>query len=167
MKHIKKLWLLLLLPVVIGLLVNWLTPINIPGSIWAVIKWIGSLFVSKFTLPVWAILFLMLALPTLILVAKALSRHSHMNYVSDKFFDIMWHWQYVRGKLDVRNFVPRCPVCTCILEIVEEWGEDDIILLCHHCGFKKKFEVVHMDTLLDQVKREIDLKITTGKYLKD
>ena len=169
----KKLWLLLLLPVVVGLLVNWLTSIDIPGSAWAIIKWVGSLFVLKFTLPIWAILFLLLILPTLILVTKALLRshtgNSHKNYLSDTFFEILWFWRYVGGRLYDENFVPRCPNCMYILQPIEESAFqciDNISLVCHHCGFKKRFDF-NMHTLLDRVKREIDLKIVTGKYISD
>ena len=64
-KQTKKLLVLLVVSVVAGLIVNWLTPIDIPGAVWTALKWINSLFVAKLTLPVWALLLLILAFPIL------------------------------------------------------------------------------------------------------
>jgi len=171
-KHIKKFWLLLIVPVAVGLLVNWLTPFDIPAAVWSVLKWIWSLLVAKFSLPVWLILLLMLMIPAfiLILIAVFLNRsgETHLTYVSDNFFGISWHWQYTWGELYDESIVPRCPQCKSVLQPVEESGYrvvDDITLLCHHCGFKQRFEF-NLHTLVDRVKREIDRKIVTREYLK-
>jgi hypothetical protein len=35
-KHINKLWLLLIIPVAVGVLVDWLTSLDIPAAVWSV-----------------------------------------------------------------------------------------------------------------------------------
>ena len=62
MNKLNKIWLLLLLPVVVGLMVNWLTPIDIIGALWKAIKLFVGLFVVKVTFPVWGVILLIIAL---------------------------------------------------------------------------------------------------------
>jgi hypothetical protein len=108
-KQTKKASLLFILTVVAGLLVNWVTPIDIPGRAWIALKWIRSLVLINYPLPVWAILLLlMLALPSLVLTVLALFprrrmeyaavQKSYLSYVSDTFFGISWHWKYIGGQ---------------------------------------------------------------------
>ena len=163
MKRFKKLWFLLLLPVVVGLLVNWLTPIDIPGAIWSAVKWFFGLFLVTSMLPVWGIILLMLTIPLVLGVGLLfLGRaETHLTYTSDTFFGISWHWSYVGGQLYDQDITPRCPHCKTVLEPVHESAYavvDDITLACHHCGFKKRFEF-NLVTLLDRVKLEVDRKI--------
>src|SRR5690554_5977238 len=125
-KKKSKLWGALLLPVIIGLLVNWLTPINVPALIWKVLKWFFSLFIVKFTLPVWAILLLMSAIPLVCLVVFLFSLKNSdscsdvLSYISDTFYGIEWHWRYNGSQVDEYYLTPRCMRCSCVLTPVDE-----------------------------------------------
>ena len=133
-------------------------------------KWIGSLFVAKIALPVWAILLVMLAPPAvIIIVIRSLmnpARESHFTYIYDRFFEIDWYWRYLDGRIWEKYIIPRCPNCKSQLQPFQESGFiiiDHVTLRCHHCGFNKRFEF-NYEALLDRVKREVDRKIVTGEY---
>lgn len=171
MNKLNKIWLLLLLPVVVGLMVNWLTPIDIIGALWKAIKLFVGLFVVKVTFPVWGVILLMLVIPLLIgailmMVGLRRTEESHLTYLADNFFGVSWDWKYVGGHLYDEDIVPRCPQCKTVLQPVQESAfnvVDDVTLACHHCGFKTRFDF-NLHTLFDRVKREIDRKIVTGEY---
>ena len=168
MKGFKKIWLLFFLPVIIGLLINWLTPINIPGAIWKTIVWFGDLFVIKINLPIWGIILLMFTIPLLIGVILFLQRTSstvtYLAYTSDTFFGISWHWSYDGGNVYDEDIIPRCPSCKTLLQ-PSNMVVNEFILVCSHCGFQKEFEYSY-DELLNRVKKEIDRKIVTKEYKK-
>lgn len=163
MKRFKKIWLLFFLPVIIGLLINWLTPINILGAIWKTITWFTALFIIKVTLPVWGIIVLMLA-PLLIIAAlflyRTYSAETYLTYTSDTFFGILWHWSYDRGT--VYEVLHRCPSCKLILQ-PSNTAVTTFTLICSHCGFEKDFRCGYGE-LLNRVKKEIDRKIITEEY---
>lgn len=166
MKRFKKIWLLLLLPVIIGLLITWLAPIDIPGIIWKAITWFAGFFVIKATLPVWGLILLMLAIPFLIgvvlFVALTRSTENYLKYTSDTFFGISWYWSYDGGTVYDVDIFPRCPSCKTLLQpsniVVNEFN-----LVCSHCGFQKEFRYSYSE-LLNRVKKEIDRKITTEEH---
>ena len=166
MKRFKGIFLFIILPVIISLLVNWLTPINIPGTIWKIITWFAGLFVIKATLPVWGIILLMLVIPLLIgivfFLLRTSSTETYLTYISDIFFEISWHWRYTGNKLYNEDIIPRCPSCKTLLQpsnvVVNEFT-----FICSHCGFQKEFEYSY-DELLNRVKKEIDRKIITEEY---
>ena len=166
MKGFKKIWLLFFLPVIIGLLINWLTPINIPGAIWKTIVWFGDLFVIKINLPIWGIILLMFAIPLLIGVILFLHRISsaetYLAYTSDTFFGISWHWSYDGGNVYDVDIIPRCPSCKTLLQ-PSNMVVNEFTLVCSHCGFQKEFEYSY-DELFNRVKKEIDRKIITKEY---
>ena len=175
MKALRRLCALLLPPLVVGLLLNWLTPVDVPGALWSAIRWFFGLFLITFTLPIWAILLLMLAIPlvfgiglVLIFVFRRPQRSSpaYTSYTSDDFFGVSWHWSYLGGRLSDETIMPRCPGCKTILDATYEPGDviaGHITLVCHHCGFRKRLKF-DRDTVLDRVKREIDRKIVSGEY---
>ena len=168
MKRFKKIWLPIILSVVSGILIDWLTPINIPGAIWKIITWFVGLFVIKATLPVWGIILLMLVIPLLIgivivfFLLRTNSTETYLTYTSDTFFRISWNWRYTGNKLYKEDIIPRCPSCKTLLQpsnvVVNEFT-----FICSHCGFQKEFEYSY-DELLNRVKKEIDRKIITEEY---
>lgn len=170
MKRFKKIWLpTIILSVISGILIDWLTPVNIPGAIWKAITWFMHFFLLKMSLPVWGIILLMLTIPFLIgLFILLFHSNSVENYLSDTFFEVLWEWCYIRGKIYDEKIIARCPHCKTILKIVQEpeppFGYITN-LECTHCGFHKKF-TFNSHELRDRVTKEIDRKITTGEYKK-
>jgi len=168
MKRFKKIWLPIIVSVISGILINWLTPLNIPGAIWKIITWFVGLFVIKATLPVWGIILLMLVIPLLIgivivfFLLRTNSTETYLTYTSDTFFGISWYWRYTGNKLYKEDIIPRCLSCKTLLQpsnvVVNEFT-----LICSHCGFQKEFEYSY-DELLNRVKKEIDRKIITEEY---
>jgi hypothetical protein len=172
MKKGYKIWAAFILPVIIGLVINWLTPINVLSLLWKAIKWGFSLFIIKFTLPVWAILLLMLAIPLLLLVIfitfkkNSISEPSPLNYISDVFFGIRWHWRYCGTQVDEDYLTPRCLKCSCVLEPINESLYaimPRIGMHCSHCGTRISFGY-GFEQLRREVHKEIDRKIVTGEY---
>lgn len=171
MKRFKKIWLTtIILAVISGILIDYLTLINIPGAIWKVITWFMHLFLFKTSFPVWGIILLMLTIPFLIILFILLfyNKKSFKNYTSDTFFGVLWEWDYDFGEIYKEGIRARCPQCKTILKIVQE---PDIPfghianLKCTHCGFHKKF-TFDSHELRDRVKKEIDRKIITEEYKK-
>ena len=169
----KKIWLTIILAIIStvigGILLDLLTPLNIPGIIWKAITWFMHFFLIKIHLPVWSIILLMLTIPFLIGLFILLFRNnSFENYLSDTFFEVLWEWRYTRGKIYNEKIIARCPKCKTILKMVSE-SEPPFgyitNLVCNHCEFHKKF-TFEPHELLDQVKKEIDRKIFTGEYKK-
>ena len=171
-KKYNKIWGVLILPIVIGVAVNWLTPLNVPSLLGKALKWFFSLFAIKFTLPVWAILLLMLAIPLvllavfILLVKNSDSESDVHKYISDIFYGIKWHWRYSGTQVDEYYLTPRCMKCSCVLETVDESAYaaiDHIGMHCSHCGSSVSFE--HgFECLREKVHKEIDRKIVTGEY---
>ena len=122
MKRFKKIWLPIILSDISGILINWLTPVNIPGAIWKIITWFVGLFVIKATLPVWSIILLMLVIPLLIgivivfFLLRTNSTETYLKYTSDTFFGIPWHWSYDGGNVYDVDIIPRCPSCKTLLQ---------------------------------------------------
>lgn len=169
---LKKFWFLIILPVIIGLLINWLTPIDIPGTIWKVFFWFIHLFLIKIYLPVWGIILLILTVPFLIILFVLLfdNDKSVENYRSDTFFEVLWEWDYdFEGKIWDERIKARCPRCKTILKIVEDseppYGYFTN-LTCTHCGLLKKINF-NSDELRNRIKKEIERKIHTGEYKKN
>jgi len=172
MKRFKKIWLPIIVSVISGILINWLTPVNIPGAIWKAITWFMHFFSIKMSFPVWGIILLMLTIPFLIGLFILLFRNNSVeNYLSDTFFEVLWDWRYIGGKIYDEKMIARCPHCKTILKPVQE-GETSYPfgyitnLECTHCGFHKKF-TFDSHELRDRVKKEIDRKIITGEYKKN
>jgi len=169
MKISKKIWLTIISTVIGGILLDLLTPLNIPVIIWKAITWFMHFFLFKIHLPVWSIILLMLTIPFLIGLFILLFRNnSFEKYLSDTFFEVLWEWRYSRRKIDNKKIIARCPKCKTILKTISEpeppFGYITN-LVCTHCGFHKKF-TFEPHELLDQVKKEIDRKIFTGEYKK-
>jgi hypothetical protein len=171
MKKFKKILLPIILTIISGVIINWLTPIDIPGAIWKAITWFMHLFLLKICFSVWGIILLMLIIPFLIGLFNLLFRSNSVeNYLSDTFFGVLWDWRYryIRGKKYTEEIIARCPHCKTILKPSREssypFGYTNN-LVCTHCEFCKKFDFGY-DELLDRVKKEIDRKIITGEYKK-
>lgn len=155
-----------------GLLVNWLTPINIPGYIWSFLSSIVRLFVVKITLPVWAIIILIFLLPVARFLIQKKQVHQNLNkadssdsgflkYTSGDFFGIGWHWDYRGNKIDSSSITARCPKCKCLLDWVRESSFrmiKDITLICPHCNFRKEFKLDEK-AIVRKVEQEIDREI--------
>ena len=168
MKIIKKFWYLIFLPVLIILIADWLTPIDIPGNTWKAFLWFINLFLIKVYLPIWGIILLMLAIPFLFISFYLLfhNNKSFENYRSDTFFEVLWEWDYDFGEIYKEGIKARCPHCKTILKIDENRTYNIVtITKCTHCGFHKKFTFGSHE-LRDRVIKEIDRKITTGEYKK-
>jgi len=166
MKKLRSLWLLLIVPVVVGVVIDRFTKIDLIGAVWVGLRWVGHLFVVSFTLPVWGIILLMLVLPAILallefVLARRQPDESYEDYTSDTFFGISWHWRYCRGRL-VDDVTARCPRCSGLLDS-HEWGYS-LTLTCDHCGFEKSFNNMDSLTLRERVRKEIDRKLVTGEY---
>jgi len=167
MKRLKSLWLLLVVPVIVGVLIDRFTKIDLIGAMWSGLRWVGHLFVISCSLPVWGIILLMLALPAvLLLLVLMLARHepdpSYEDYTSDSFFGISWHWRLYGGRLDDHPPTARCPHCSGLLEPQLVWNR--VKLACDHCGFEKTFEGMDGTALQERVRKEIDRKLVTGEW---
>ena len=171
MKISKKIWLTIISTVIGGILLDLLTPLNIPGIIWKAITWFMYFFLIKIHLPVWSIILLMLTIPFLIGLFILLFRNNSVgNYLSDTFFGVLWNWRYIGGKIYDEKIIARCPHCKTILKPVQ--GEetsypfrDITTLVCTHCEFHKKFDF-DFHELRNRIKKEIDRKIITEEYKK-
>jgi len=162
----------LALTVIGGLLVNWLTPINIPGYIWSFLSSVVRLFFVKIPLPVWAIIVLIFFIPMVNLLIRKKQDHHNVNkvdasepdflkYTSGNFFGIDWNWGYRGNRIDRNSVTARCPKCKCLLDWVRESSFkiiEDITLICPHCNFLKEFKL-NEKGIIRRVEQEIDRTI--------
>ena len=162
----------LAITVIGGLVVNWLTPINIPGYIWSFLSSVMRLFLAKITLPVWAIIVLIFLIPVARLLTQKKRVHHNVNnvnsskpdyikYTSDDFFGIDWNWDYRGNRIDSNSITARCPKCKCLLDWVRESSFKmikDITLICPHCNLRKVFKL-NEEGIIRRVEKEIDRKI--------
>jgi len=168
MKKLKSLWPLLIVPVIVGLFINWLTPVDVIGAIWKGLRWFGHFFVIPVTFPIWGIILLTLALPAVLALVVLVGacrppEEGYEAYRSDSFFGVSWRWRYCLGQVD-ENIVARCPRCQGILDFHQFWsGVPGVALTCDHCGFNQRFDSDGL-TLRNRVLKEIDRKLVSGEY---
>lgn len=145
-----KFILAVLISIISGLFVKWLTPFNPFGVIWKGLKW-----------------FLSLIRPVHPVVDKQTNTEPQWkNYRKDHFFDIDWTWEYYNNEINSDSIIPHCPRCQRKLEVQSGHSFNPYaIVSCYHCEFKKGFDI-HLSTLIDRVEQEIEHKIRTGEYKK-
>jgi hypothetical protein len=168
-KLLTKIFSVFLLPIFIGLLIKLIAPTEVLQVVWVALKQVVAFFLIEFTLPIWAIILLVLAIPFLVVLVFILlpsrTSESYHSYVSDNLFGINWHWKYSYGHLYNEDIVPRCPECKTIMErsATSPFMADVTTLTCTHCGYERHFDL-SLDALIGRVKKEIDRKIITEEY---
>ena len=165
-------------PVVVGLLTECFTPVNVLGLLGNTTSAIRSLLGTVVFLPFWALVLMSFIWPILHTVARCLPSTEEeedlppemefLTYTSDSFFGVKWLWPYAGNRIDADKITARCPECECLLDWVKESGFqviDDITLICPHCGFRKHFKR-NEEGITRLVQQQIDRKIVTGEFRK-
>jgi len=134
------------------------------------LTFIINLLQEPVVLKVWGFILLMLVIPCLWLLFRAVSdflEPLYYKYITDTLKGLKWQWRWSNYK--IYNLVPLCPNCQYQLTIKrtrdpysqEEFAE----CICEHCGFIKNFKLSYT-YLESQIEREIQLKIRNNEYLK-
>jgi hypothetical protein len=166
----RKVGVVIVLPVLTGLLVNWLTPVDVLGVSVDLVKWLARPLIVAYTLSGWLVLLLMVA-PVgggilLILIANHFKEESHLGYCQDMMFGVSWHWRYFGQAVNTDSIIARCPQCKGQLKVIDNSHYpmgDSITLKCYNCQFQRPFEI-GLDSLLDRVVTEIERRVFTGEY---
>lgn len=160
----------IILPLIVGILVEIFTSVEIINFLISIIKYIGAFFIIEFSISVWLFLIIIITsigigAGVLLFINRTPQKETHKYYRRDRIFGIDWQWDwYLR---DVTNLIPLCPQCSYQPEIEREnvpsTYSDKAKIYCENCGFRKKWDV-QPAKLKERVTKEIHRKLRTGEY---
>ncbi len=138
--------------------------------LWYGVLKVASLLTTDISLPVWALILLLIPLRKYIASAietiterkqKQISSFNYHDYQSDTFLGVTWRWQYGQGG-KVVNLGCFCPFCDYEITVRHTALYDQIqntILDCDECGHRPQREAFPHDELEDRILKKIRLQL--------
>lgn len=173
-KEIKKYLLLISLPVISGVLLDWVLNHKILLLIVSTTKSVWNYLNLSFSVPLWGlILIFLLGFFCKNSVGWLFKKEPHhFKYTTDNIIGVSWEWEWntTDGEIWHSEPVAYCPKCSFELKPYE-YGDKgysmgsrrNIKLKCDKCEFEESFKY-HRDAVVEFASKEIDRKVKTGEY---
>lgn len=165
-KGIKRIVLVLIVPIIVGLILHKLIPLDLSAIFQSALTSIISFF--SIQIPLWIITFVLLVALLIITLLTYLKRSRNYTTGKTKIGGIYWEWgPPERTGLDWQ-LTARCPKC---MYELQQPRKNDLLpdnlaanyipvctLRCDNCNFEKSFRFRY-DILLEKIGKEIDREI--------
>ena len=168
----KKLWKLLVIPVVVGVLVVAFTDVEVFSMLGRGIKAVGKFFLDPVSIPLWLVILLLIAGVGGVLVLgwawfivwrDEVDVPEHYSFTKLRFLGVDWEWTWYAG--DIGNPLMLCPSCKNQLDFKEEFHSVEARTECENCGAVERLGA-RGEEVSKRVYKEIHRLVRTGEYKK-
>ena len=163
-------WTSLFLPVVVGLIVEVFTDVEVLSTLWGLVNTIGTT-----PIPLWLAILLVVAGVGAVfgwawfmrwlhyVEVHEVDVPEHYSFTKLRLLGIDWEWEWYAG--DITNLLILCPNCKNELELRSQGSGYKDLTMCENCGFVELFEVEKVE-VVKRAYKEIRRLVRTGEYKK-